>query len=168
MAEVERTAMDWSKIILPRVLRSIFWGFIMGGELLIPFLIPNLGGNFLDFLPIEQVSFSYTIFIFVGFEVFIQLLRGTIVPYFLGMARALISMIVLISVTNGGIMNFAISSSTNPLLPSGMSILFSIDFRVVLGAFLTFLLLSTIKNLFQAVNFLYERAEEPVIPPEFS
>ncbi len=36
----------------------------------------------------------------------------------------------------------------------------------VLGIFLIFSLLSILKNLLQAVDFLSKKAEEPVIPPE--
>jgi len=52
-------------------------------------------------------------------------------------------------------------------LPLGVVISFTAGFRVVLGVFLILSLLSIIKNLLQAINFLSERAEDPVILPEF-
>lgn len=165
--EKERTLNDWLRIIFPRVLRATLWGFIMGGEMLILLFMPDIGGKFQEFLPAEQMGFSYFLFIFVGFEVAIQLLRGTIVQYVLGMARALTSMIALVFITNGGIMSFTISSSPEIPLPSGVVISFTAGFRVVLGVFLILSSLSIIKNLFQAINFLSEKAEEPVILPEF-
>lgn len=164
--EKERTAKDWLKIFLPRVLRATLWGFIMGGEMLIPLYMPGIGERFREFLPVEQTSFTYLLFIFIGFEVAIQLLRGTIIQYALGMARALISMIALIFITNGGIVSFAIYPSSEMPLPPGIAILFTVDFSIVLGVFLTFSLLTIIKNLLQAVNFLAQRAEEPMILPE--
>ena len=41
----ERSFKDYVKILLPRILRATFWGFIMGGELLIPMLIPGVGSQ---------------------------------------------------------------------------------------------------------------------------
>jgi hypothetical protein len=163
----EKTLKDWLRIILPRVLRAALWGFIMGGELLIMLFIPDIGGKLQQFLPAEQTGFSYFLFIFIAFEVAIQLLRGTIIQYVLGMARALTSMIVLVFITNGGIMSFTISSSPEIPLPPGVVISFTAGFRIVLGVFLILSLLSIIKNLLQAINFLSEKAEEPVILPEF-
>lgn len=165
--EKERTLNDWLRIIFPRVLRAALWGFIMGGEMLILLFIPDIGGRFQEFLPAEQIGFSYFLFIFVGFEVAIQLLRGTIFQYVFGMARALASMIILVFITNGGTMSFMISSSPEFPLPAGVVISLTAEFRVVLGVLLTLSLLSIIKNLLQAINFLSEKAEEPVIPPEF-
>lgn len=168
MADNEgKTLKDWLRIIIPRVLRAALWGFIMGGELLILLFMPDIGEKFQEFLPAEQMGFSYFLFIFIGFEVAIQLLRDTIVQYVLSMARALISMIVLVSITNGGIMSFIISSSPEIPLPPGVIISFTAGFRVVLSVFLILSLLTIIKNLLQAINFLSEKAEEPVIPPEF-
>ncbi len=165
--EKEKTLKEWLRIILPRVLRAALWGFLMGGEILILLFIPDIGGRFQQFFPVEQTGFSYLLFIFIGFEVAIQLLRGTIIQYVLGMARALTSMIAFVFITNGGIMSFAISASPEIPLPPGVVISFTAGFRVVLGVFLILMLLSIIKNLLQAINFLSEKAEEPVILPEF-
>lgn len=166
MVEEEKTGKDWLKLILPRVLRAALWGFIMGGELLIPLLMPEFGGEFERFFSISRFSFSYLAIVFITFEVAIQLLRGTIIQYALSMARALISMVTLILITNGGILSFTITSSPDIPLPPGMTIIFTVDFRVILGIFLLFSLLSVIKNLLQAVDFLSGKAEEPIIPPE--
>jgi len=165
--EKERTLRDWLRIIFPRVLRAALWGFIMGGEMLIFLFVPDIGGRFSEFLPAEQIGFSYFLFIFIGFEVAIQLLRGTIFQHVLGMARALISIIVLVFITNGGIMSFTISSSPEIPLPPGIVISFTVGFKVVLGVFLILSSLTIIKNLLQAIDFLSEKAEEPVILPEF-
>jgi len=169
MAEIEekeKTAKDWAKIIIPRVLRAAFWGFIMGGEILIPLYIPEVGGRFLRVLPIEQTGFSYLLFVFVGFEVAIQLFRGTIIKYALSIARAFISMILLVVITNGGVMSLTIQSSPEIPLPPGMNIIFTIDFKAILGILLLLSLLSVVKNMLQAIEFLSEKEEEPMIPPE--
>ncbi len=167
MVEEERTAGDWLRLIFPRVLRAVVWGFIMGGELfLLPLLFPNFGGPFGKYFSMSQFSFSYLALLFLGFEVAIQLLRGTIIQYGLSMARALISIVALVLITNGGIMSFTITSSPEIPLPPGLALIFTIDFRIILGIFLILSLLSIVKNLLQAVDFLSETVEEPVIPPE--
>jgi hypothetical protein len=165
--EEERTLKEWLRVILPRILRAALWGFLMGGEMLILLFIPDIGGRFQEFFPVEQTGFSYLLFIFIGFEVAIQLLRGTIIQYVLGIVRALASMIALVFLTNGGIMTFTISSIPEIPLPPDIVISFTVGFRVVLGLFLVLSLLIIIKNLLKAINFLSEKAEEPVIPPEF-
>jgi hypothetical protein len=168
MAEIEekeKTAKDWGRILLPRVLRAALWGFIMGGEMLILLNLTGMGGRFMEVLPLEQTAFSYFLFIFIGFEVAIQLLRGTIFPYALGVARALISTIFLVLTTNGGVINVNVQGSPELPTPSGMSIMFAVDFKVIL-AYLLLSSLGIIKNLLEAIRFLSEKAEEPVTLPE--
>ena len=163
----ERTVKDWVKLILPRVLRAAIWGFLMGGEMLIPLLMmPEIGGIFQEFLPMKYGGFTSFLAIFVGFEVAIQLFRRTIIQYALSMGRAMVSSVIMVLMTNGGVMDFAISSFQGAPLPGGVAILFTIDFRVILAIFLLLSLLSMVKNLLQAVDFISEKAEEPVIPPE--
>ncbi|MFQ5710450.1 MAG: hypothetical protein ACE5GD_01585 [Candidatus Geothermarchaeales archaeon] len=164
MAE-ERNGKGWLHIILPRVLRAALWGFIMGGELLIPLaLMPEFGGQLDRFIPTGRIGFSSIAIIFVAFEVVIQLLRGTILQYALSTARTIISMILLIIFTNGGVMTLTVPPDILP--PQAGAVLITVDFRTILGALLTFSLLSIMKNLLQAVNFLSQRAEEPITLPE--
>jgi len=154
------------KSVLTRVVRAIVWGFIMGGELLIPMLlIPDVGEQFEIFFP-GQIEFSYIVAIFIGFEVAIQLLRETIFQYALSMARALTSMILLVLATNGGVIAITMVASPNVPLPSGVTINLTVDFSTILGIFLILSLLSIIKNLLQAIDFLSRKAEEPKVLPE--
>jgi len=146
--------------ILPRVLRAAFWGFIMGGEALLLYNMPGFGGQFAGFFPSVEPLFLAFMVVFVSFEVAIQLLSGTIFPYALGVARALISMVFLVYITNGGIITIATPPET------GMTIRFVIDFRTILAVFLLFSLVTVAKNVLKAVEFLSERAEEPMIPAE--
>ena len=146
--------------ILPRVLRAAFWGFIMGGEALLFYYISGFGRQFASFFPSGEPFFLTFMMILVSFEVAIQLLSGTIFPYVLGVARALISMAFLIYITNGGIITIAAP------LEGGMMIHFVIDFRTILAVFLLFSLVTVAKNVLKAVEFLSERAEQPMIPPE--
>ena len=169
MAEIEekeRTTKDWVRIILPRVLRAALWGFIMGGELLILLLIPELRGGFFDLLPVQPMNFTYFLLLFVGFEVAIQLLRGTIFQHALGITRTLIYMVMMVLVTNLGVISFSLESIPAIPLPPGVNITFTIEFKAVIGVFLLLSSLSISKTLLQAVDLLAEKAEEPVIPPE--
>jgi hypothetical protein len=165
--EKEKTTKDWAITLLPRVMNATLWGFIVGGEVLILSNLAGIGGQFMEAFPIDQTTFSHILFIFVGLEVAIQLLRGTIFPYVLGVARALISMTILVLITNGGVMNVDIQAPPELPLQSGMSIILAMDFRVILGAFLLLSSLRLIKNLLQAVRFLSEKAEEPLTLPSF-
>jgi hypothetical protein len=163
MAEIEereRTVKEWAKIIVPRVARAAAWGLIMGGEMLILMMFPGVGEQFTAFLPAKIMGFSNFLLVFIAIEVAIQLLRGTIFPYALSIARALISMFMLVLMTNGGVLTIAIQSS------SEISIAFTIEFQTVLVIFLLLSLVSLIKNLLQAIEFLSEKTEEPMIPPE--
>jgi len=164
--EKERTIKDWVMILLPRILRAAVWGFIMGGEMLILLYIAEAGGPFLEFIPIEQKDLSYLLVVFVGFEVAIQLLHGTVFQYALSITRALISMIVLVFMTNGGVMSISMQQFQEIPIPPGMNIIFAIDFKAILGAWLLLSSLSIVKNLLQAIEYLSEKEEEPAIPPE--
>jgi len=172
MGEIEReekTGKDWAKIIIPRVLRAILFGFIMGGEMLL-FLhlsqfAPEFGGDAIGSLPIQETAgLSYFFLVFAGIEVAIQLLRGTIFPYALSMARSLISIILLLQITNMGIMSFAIQPPGGQMA-AGTNIIFTLNFQPILGAILLLALVSMIKNLLQAIDFLSKKEEES-FPPE--
>jgi len=164
--EEEKSLRGWMAIILPRVLRAAFWGFIMGGELLIPLQVFDLGEKMGGVFPQSQMSFTHMVIIFAVIEVIIQLLQGTILVYALSMFRTLISTIALFLITNGGVMTINILSTPETPLPQGSAISFTIDFSNILGIFLIFSLLGIVKNLLQAVDFLSKKAEEPVILPE--
>ena len=131
--------------ILPRVLKAAFWGFLMGGEALLLYRIPELGGQLASFFPSGEPLFLMFMVIFVSFEVAIQLLSGTIFPYALGVARALISMALLVYITNGGIITIAAPPEAG--------------FPPILAG-------NSRENVLEAVEFLLEKAEEPMIPPE--
>jgi len=168
--EEEKTGKEWAKIILPRVLRAILWGFIMGGEMLLllyfPQFIPQLGEQAMEILPVQTTSgLSYFFLLFAGIEVAIQLLRGTIFPYALSMARSIISMILLIQITNWGIMTFTIQPPSELQMAAGTSIIFTLNFQPILGVILLLSIISMIKNLLQAIDYLSQK-EETGFPPE--
>ena len=102
--------------------------------------------------------------VFVLFEVAIQLLSETIFKYALSIARAFISMIYLILVTNGGIMKMTVPPEMVPLGVGTIS--FIVEFRAILALLLIFSLISVMKNLIQAIDLLSEKAEHPVILAE--
>lgn len=161
MAKIEenkRTAKNWIKIILPRVLRAAIWGFIIGGALLI---FSNLTDQF-ELPPLEQISFKNFFLILIGFEVTIQLLRGTIFQYAISIMRTVTYMIILVISTDGGIMPLMIESFSEISQPSGVNMIFTVDFKVILGIFLLISSLSIIKTLLQAVEFMGKKVEEPI------
>lgn len=158
----EKTLRDWITIIAPRILKASFWGFIMGGELLIPSFLPGFGEQIEALFPQSQVRFMHLVAIFVILEVAIHLFDETIIRYALSMARTIISMISLFLVTNGGVMTINVSSMQGTSLPPGQTIIFTIDFSPILGILLIFSILSIVKNLLQAIDFLSQKAEEPI------
>lgn len=141
--------------LLPRIIKASIWGFIMGGEALFMYLIPEVSEMFKSFLPVQETPLISLVAVFVAFEVAIQLLAGTVYRYALSIARALFSMIFLVYVTNGGIMALSFPMGEMPI-----SIVF--NFRTILAVFLIFSLISVVKNLLQTVNFLAEGAESPI------
>jgi len=168
--EEEKTGKEWAKIIIPRVLRAILWGFIMGGEMLLllylPQFIPQFGEEAMEILPVQTtVGLSYFFLVFAGIEVTIQLLRGTVFPYVLSMARSIISIVLLIQMTNGGIMTFTIQPPSGAQMAAGTSISFTLNFQPILGVILLLSIISVIKNLLQAVDYLSQK-EETGSPPE--
>ena len=158
---------DWLKILAPRILKAALWGFIMGGEILIPLYLMQ---DFVDWETLETLmpgagtELPTIVAIFVAFEVAIQLFDRTIFRYALSISRTLVSMILFIIFTNGGIIEVLVPSEVLPSEAGSLQIL--VDFRTILAALLVFSLLSVVKNILQAVDFLSQKAEEPVIPPE--
>ena len=165
----EKTGKEWAKIIIPRVLRAIIWGFIMGGEMLLllyfPQFIPQLGEEAMEILPVQMTTgMSYFFLVFAGIEIAIQLLRGTIFPYALSTARSILSIILLIQMTNGGVMTIAIQPPPEAQM-MGANIIFTLYFQPILGVILLLSLISMAKNLLQAIDHL-SRKEEEGFPPE--
>jgi len=144
--------------ILPRIIRAAFWGFLMGGEALIFYYLPAFE-QFENFVPAEGTPFIGLMAVFVLFEVAMQLLSGTVLRYVLGTARALTTMFILFYTTDGGVISQAIQFG-----PSTFEV--TIEFKAVLAIFLALSLLVVFKNVMHAVEFLSEKGEEPMIPPE--
>ena len=145
--------------ILPKIIKAAFWGFLMGGEALLIYFIPGFGEQLRAFIPTGGTYFSGLMVTFICFEVAMQLLSGTVFRYALGTARALVTMIVLLYATNGGIVSQAV-----PLGP--VTIKVTVEFRAILAMLLILSLLVVFKNIMYAVEFLSERSEEPFIPEE--
>lgn len=145
--------------ILPRIIKAAFWGFLMGGEALLIYFLPGFGEKFEMFIPVSGIYFSGLMVVFIFFEVAIQLLSGTVFRYALGTARALVTMIVLLYASHGGIISQVISFG-----PGTVKVTF--EFRAILAMVLMLSLLLVFKNIIYAVEFLSEKSEEPVIPEE--
>ncbi|MFB0502625.1 MAG: hypothetical protein ACETWE_02225 [Candidatus Bathyarchaeia archaeon] len=164
MSDVEEDR-NWLKILAPRILKAALWGFIMGGEILIPlYLMPDFVSQIETLMPAAGTGLPTIVAIFVAFEVAIQLFDRTIFRYALSISRTMVSMILFIIFTNGGIIEVLMPPNGFPSEAGSLQIL--VDFRTILAALLVFSLLSIVKNILQAVDFLSQKAEEPVIPPE--
>jgi len=164
MSDVEEDR-NWLKILAPRILKAAFWGFIMGGEILIPlYLMPDVITQIEEYMPVAGTGLPVIAAIFVAFEVAIQLLDRTVLRYALSISRTIVSMVLFIIFTNGGIIEISMPSDVLP--PDAGSLQVLVDFRTILAALLVFSLLSIVKNILQAIDFLSQKAEEPVIPPE--
>jgi len=144
--------------ILPRIIKAAFWGFLMGGEVLLIYFLPGFE-RFEMFIPAKGASLGLMI-VFILFEVAMQLLSGTVFRYAFGTVRALVTIMVLLYASQGGII-----SQTVPIGPSTIEV--TIEFRAILAMFLMLFLLVGFKNVMYAVDFLSEKSEEPVIPEEF-
>ena len=140
--------------ILPRVIKAAFWGFIMGGEALIVYYIPGFR-EMEAFLPMEPTYFSGTMILFVVFEVAIQLLAETVYQYALGAARAIVAMMLMVHVSNGGTLTQKITMGAGAME-------LTVGYKPVLVMFLVILLLVAFKNVLNAIC-LFQKGEESII-----
>lgn len=164
MVEERSTSKSVLRKVISRLFKAAFWAFLMGGEVLFVSYILGLSEYTTALLPVEGPFFFGFMVTFILFEVAIQLLSETIFRYVISVTRAFISMIYLILMTNGGIMKITIPPE---MVPFGVgTIIFTVEFRTILAVFLMFSLISILKNLIQAINFLSERAELPFILPK--
>jgi len=159
-----RTGGEWARIIIPRILSALVWGLIMGGEMLIflhlPHVIPGLDSEIMEMILPEPMMSGATLFFaaFMMFEVAIRLLKGTVFPYILGIARAILSIILLVQITNCGIITLIIPSKIGGMV-IGNAIILTFNFQKVLGAVLLIFLIGIVKNMLQAVYFMSQREE---------
>ena len=145
--------------ILPRIIKAAYGGLLIGAPALVFYFMPGYVERLETFFPASGVYISGYLAMFILFEVVIQLLSGTVYAYAIGMFRALITMMILIYMSNGGVVSQAI-----PFGPSVIRV--TIEFRPLLAISLSLSLLVMFKNIMSAVGFLAEKSEEPVIPEE--
>jgi len=133
----------FSKKMMPKILKAslvavvLYFLLFYIPTLIIPSIIPP------EYKPFINIFAAITIF----FAFIIQLASGTIFQYVFGTARALAFMIFFVQVLNSGVItgNF-----------EAISIL--IDLRVFFAMLIAIELLEFGKNVFEAINFLSERA----------
>ena len=154
MVEKRSTRKSMLRKVISRLFKAAFWAFLMGGEVLFVSHILGLSEYTTAILPVEASFFYGFMATFILFEVAIQLLSDTIFRYVISVTRAFISMFYLFLMTNGGIMTISIPPE---IVPFGVgNIFFTIEFKTILAVFLTFSLISILKNVIQAINFLSE------------
>jgi hypothetical protein len=166
MAELEehdRTLSDWLKLVLPRIIRIVLWSLILfGGVTLMTTVTESAFGGM---IPFELSAFSSYLLVFIGFEIVIQLLKDTIFQHIFTVARTVLYMILIVLESNAGIIQFTPSSIG---LPPGTNLVLTVNITTIINIFLLLSLLSIVKNMLQAIEFIQRKSEEPMIPPELS
>ena len=163
LEEQDRTFFEWLKLILPRVIRITLWILILyGGAMLLTSLSESAFGGM---IPFELSAFSSYLVVFIGFEIVIQLLRNTIFQHIFTVARTIMYMILIVIESNAGIIEFSPSSMG---LSPGTNLTFTVNITTIITIFLVLSLLSIVKNMLQAIEFVQRKAEEPMIPPELA
>jgi len=123
---------------------SVFYGayFVLSQYMAPVFtLIPSFQQS------IEAFVIAYTVLLVAG-----ELTWGTVYQHFLNVAKALFVVGYLILSTNSGIIELNLSS-----------IRVAVDFKLVLTFAVLLSLLGVAKAVLQAVNYMSERAEPPVL-----
>ena len=162
MAELEeqdRTLSDWLKLVLPRIIRIVLWILILFGGA--TFLTTIIETAFNGMIPFELSAFSSYLLAFIGFEIVIQLLRDTIFQHLFTIARTVLYMILIVLESNAGIIQFTPSSVG---LPPGTNVILTVNITTIINIFLLLSLLSVVKNMLQAIDFIQRKSEEPMIP----
>ena len=163
LEEQDRTFFEWLKLILPRVIRITLWILILyGGAMLLTSLSESAFGGM---IPFELSAFSSYLVVFIGFEIVIQLLRNTIFQHIFTVARTIMYMILIVIESNAGIIEFSPSSMG---LPPGTNLTLTVNITTIITIFLVLSLLSIVKNMLQAIEFIQRKAEAPMIPPELA
>lgn len=163
LEERDRTLTDWLKLVLPRLIRIVFWILILfGGVTLLTTITESAFGGL---IPFEPSALSSYFIVFIGFEIMIQLLRDTIFQHIFTIARSVLYMILIVLESNAGIIQFTPSSVG---LPPGTNLVFTVNITTIVNIFLLLSLLSVVKNMLQAIDFIQRKSEEPMIPPERS
>ncbi len=161
LEEYNRTLVDWLKLIIPRVIRIILWILVLFGAtaLVSSFAETELG----SIIPFEFSEITSFLVIFIGFEIVIQLLRDTVFQHIFTVARTIMYMVLIVLESNAGIIQFAQPSER---LPLGTNLTLTVNITTIMNIFLVLSLLSVVKNMLQAIEFMQKKSEEPMIPPE--
>ena len=163
LEEQERTLSDWLKLVLPRIIRIVLWSLLLfGGVTLLATISESTFGGM---IPFDFSAFSSYLIVFIGFEIVIQLLRDTIFQHIFTVARTVLYMILIVLESNAGIIQFTPSSVG---LPPGTYLVFTVNITAIINIFLLLSLLSVVKNMLQAIEFIQQKSEEPLIPTELS
>lgn len=141
---------DWRirlKKALPRVLRAVIVSIIF---YLILFFISSLLSPVEDFVPLYRPLTDVFAAIFIVLLFASELSHGTVFHHIFNFAKALLFIIYLIYVLNGGIIPLSIPASGRP-----MNLV--VDVRVFLTILIFVLALGLSKNVLQTIDFLSEK-----------
>jgi hypothetical protein len=90
-------------------------------------------------------------------------LKDTIFQHVFTVVRTVLYMILIVLESNAGIIQFTPSSVG---LPPGTNLILTVNITAIINIFLLLSLLSVVKNMLQAIEFIQRKSEEPMIPPE--
>jgi len=144
---------DWRirlKKALPRVLKAVILSVLF---YLILFFISSLLGPVEDFVPLYRPLTDVFAAIFIVLLFASELSHGTVFHHIFNFAKALLFIIYLIYVLDGGVLPLSISAYGRP-----MNVV--VDVRVFLTILISVLALGLSKNVLQIIDFLSEKMTE--------
>ena len=144
---------DWRirlKKALPRVLKAVILSVLF---YLILFFISSVLGRVEDFVPLYRPLTDVFAAIFIVLLFASELSHGTVFHHIFNFAKALLFIIYLIYVLDGGILPLSIPASVRP-----MNVV--VDVRVFLTILISVLTLGLSKNVLQTIDFLSEKMAE--------
>ena len=144
---------DWRihlKKAIPRILKAVILSILF---YLILFFISSLLGPVEDFVPLYRPLTDVFAAIFIVLLFASELSHGTVFHHIFNFAKALLFIIYLIYVLDGGILPLSIPASVRP-----MNVV--VDVRVFLTILISVLTLGLSKNVLQIIDFLSEKMTE--------
>jgi len=144
---------DWRihlKKAIPRILKAVILSILF---YLILFFISSLLGPVEDFVPLYRPLTDVFAAIFIVLLFASELSHGTVFHHIFNFAKALLFIIYLIYVLDGGILPLSIPASVRP-----MNVV--VDVRVFLTILISVLTLGLSKNVLQTIDFLSEKMAE--------
>jgi len=148
----EVATMDWKSIlrrIVPRILKAVLWCLLIGVGFLL--LESFLALFFFDFYPEAQKLFGIFTWTILVFAFLVKVSEGTIYKYMFMIGRSFFLILYFIYATNGGALTVRASEFFE-----GAGLYVTLQFAPIVVLLVLGSLLTMIKDIIQAINFLTE------------